>query len=40
MKADRVPCKNKECLHGEMKHYIKGSGKCMVRGCPCEKYKN
>lgn len=40
MKGDRGPCKNKACEHGEWKHDIKNSQKCMMRGCPCEKYKN
>jgi hypothetical protein len=40
MKGDRGPCKNKDCLHSETKHYIKGSGRCTMRECPCEKYRN
>lgn len=40
LKNDKGPCKDKSCGHAEMKHYLKGGGRCIVRGCPCEKYKN
>lgn len=38
MKGDKPPCKDKACGHNSMKHY--GDGRCIVRGCPCLKYKN
>lgn len=40
MKGDRGPCKDKSCGHADMKHYHKGGGMCIVRDCPCTKYKN
>lgn len=40
MKGDKGPCKSKACGHAETKHYTKGSGRCIVRDCPCESYKN
>lgn len=39
MKNDKPPCKAKDCGHGATKHYTKGNGRCIVRGCPCEGYK-
>lgn len=38
MKADKGPCKNKDCGHGDMKH-AKG-GPCIVRGCGCKGLKS
>lgn len=40
MKNDKPPCKAKDCGHSEQKHYTKGNGRCIIRDCPCEKYKN
>lgn len=40
MKNDKGPCKNKECGHSETKHYNKGDGSCIMKECPCTKYRN
>lgn len=38
-KGTPPPCKNKECGHAEAKHYTKGGGRCILRDCPCDKYR-
>lgn len=39
-KDSKGPCKAKDCGHAATKHYLKGGGQCIVRGCPCPGYKS